>query len=365
MKNISRKVLLFIFIFVIFLGAKIFDESKIINPLKLLSIINDEKASTEKQYIIPGGQVIGVELKTKGVLVVGLADIVTSEKITISPSKKAGLKIGDKIISIDNKPINTINDIIYYTEENCIKKYMFTVSRNNRKITIAIIPVETFKTKEIKFGFWARDNIAGIGTITYINPENFQFGAIGHGITDSDTNKLIEIENGVIAKAQVTNVKVGKKGDPGEIVGYILKKEGYLGNVNKNTNYGIFGEINNDNSTWLTNKLIEIGSKDDIHIGPASIYATVNDKVTEYNIEIIKLYKQFTPSAKSMVIKITDKKLLDLTNGIIQGMSGCPIIQDNKIVGAITHVFMNDPSKGYGIYIEWLLKENYNNSSDI
>lgn len=366
MKRTNKIVLLFTLLLTIIFGVKTYTLTNSINPLNLLSKSNNnEIVSNSTQYIIPGGQTVGVELKTKGVLVVGLADIVTNEKITTSPAKKAGIKLGDKIIAIDNEPINNISDIIYYSNKNKVKKYIFTLDRNNQKIKITITPVKSYKTDDIKFGFWARDNIAGIGTMTYINPQTYDFGAIAHGITDTDTGKLIDVDEGIVAKAQVTNIKVGKKGEPGEIIGYIMKEDGCLGSVEKNTNYGIFGKIDDSKINFFSEDLIKVGNRNEIHIGAASIYATIDDEVKEYDIEIVKLYKQYKPAPKSMVIKITDKKLLNLTNGIIQGMSGCPIIQDNKLVGSITHVFMNDPNKGYGIYIEWLFDENYNKSSDI
>ncbi len=366
MKRYNKSVLLFILLLSIILGVKTYTLTNTINPLNLLSKSdNNEKVSNYAQYIIPGGQTIGVELKTKGVLVVGLADIVTNEKVTTSPAKKSGIKIGDKVIAIDNEPVNKTSDIIYYANKNKVKEYLFTIDRNNQEIKIKMTPVESYKTDDIKFGFWARDNIAGIGTMTYINPQTYDFGAIAHGITDTDTGKLIDVDAGIISKAQVTNIKVGKKGEPGEIIGYIMKEGGALGNVEKNTKYGIFGKVNDAKIDFFSKDLIEVGNRNEIHTGPASIYASIDGEVKEYDIEITKLYKQYKPSSKSMVIKITDKQLLNYTNGIIQGMSGCPIIQDNKLVGSVTHVFTNDPNKGYGIYIEWLFDENYNKSSDI
>jgi stage IV sporulation protein B len=332
------------------------------NPYVLTKIEDNEVIETEGKYIIPGGQTIGVELKTEGVLVVGLADIISTDKLSVSPAKLAGVQIGDKIISIDSIPIEGTEDILNYTIEKGVKDYDFTVEREGKLLNFNISPVQTFDSNDIKFGFWARDDIAGIGTITFVDPDTGKFSAIGHGISDSDTGSLIDIESGTISRANITNIKLGKKGEPGEIIGYILKNEDSLGTVENNTNFGIYGNINNRSMGFFSNNLIEVGKKEEIKIGPAEIYSCVNNEIQKYDVEITKIFYQNKPDEKSFVIKIVDNELLELTNGIIQGMSGCPVIQNNKIVGAVTHVFMNDPTKGYGIYIEWIFDQIYEKS---
>lgn len=365
MKSFIKRVLFFIFfISVLFVIVSMGFDLKT-NPYKLLTKINEQNAATEKKYIIPGGQTIGVELKTEGVLVVGLADIVDDNKISTSPAKSAGIQIGDKILEMDSIPVEGTDSIIKYTLENGIKEYRLKIERNGKIDEYTITPVKIYKSDEIKFGFWARDDIAGIGTVTFIDPETGKFSAIGHGIADTDTKELIDIETGTISKANITSIKLGKKGEPGEIIGYILKDEQKLGTVEKNTNFGIFGNINSKSINYFGNELVEVGSKEEIKLGPAIIISCVNNEIKKYNVEIVKLFYQSKPDEKSFVIKIVDSELLGLTNGIIQGMSGCPVIQDNKIVGAVTHVFMNDPSKGYGIYIEWIFDEIYKNKSEL
>ena len=359
MKNFAKRVLFFIFFIAILVAAVYFGYDLKTNPYIFTKIDGNEVIESEGKYIIPGGQTIGVELKTKGVLVVGLADIVNTDEISISPAKISGMEIGDKILSIDSKKIETIDDIKSYTMDNGIKDYSFTVEREGKILNFNITPVKTLGSDDIKFGFWARENIAGIGTITFIDPETGKFSAIGHGISDSQTGALVDIETGRISRANITNIKLGKKGEPGEIIGYILNDGNILGTVENNTNFGIYGNINKESLGFFSKNLIEIGKKEEIRLGPAQIYSCVNNEIKVYDVEITKVFYQNKPGEKSFVIKITDYELLGLTNGIIQGMSGCPVIQNNKIVGAVTHVFMNDPTKGYGIYIEWILDEVY------
>ena len=360
MKSFAKRVLFFIFFIAILLAAVYFGYDLKTNPY-VLTKIDNEVIESEGKYIIPGGQTIGVELNTEGVLVVGLADIISSEKVSLSPAKIAGMQIGDKILAIDSQDIKEINDILSYTESNGIKDYNFTVERERNILNLIITPVQVYDSPEIKFGFWARDDIAGIGTVTFVDPQTGKFSAIGHGISDSDTGSLIDIESGTISKANITSIKLGKKGEPGEIIGYILKNEDSLGTVESNTNFGIYGNINKKSMSYFSSNLIEVGKREEIRIGPAQIYSCVNNEIKKYDIEISKIFYQNKPSEKSFVIKIVDEDLLKLTNGIIQGMSGCPIIQNNKMVGAVTHVFMNDPTKGYGIYIEWIFDQIYNN----
>ena len=362
MKSFAKRVLFFIFFIAILLAAVYFGYDLKTNPY-ILTKIDNEVIETEGKYIIPGGQTIGVELKTEGVLVVGLADIINTDKLSISPAKEAGMQIGDKILKVDSLNIEGTKDITDYSTESGIKNYNFTVERQGKIFDFNITPVQIYESQEIKFGFWARDDIAGIGTVTFVDPETGKFSAIGHGISDSDTGSLIDIDTGTISKANITNIKLGKKGEPGEIIGYIMKNEDSLGTVENNTNFGIYGQINNNSLGFFSNNLIEVGKKEEIRIGPAQIYSCVNNEIQKYDVEITKIFYQNKPDEKSFVIKIVDNELLDMTNGIIQGMSGSPIIQNNKIIGAVTHVFMNDPTKGYGIYIEWIFDEIYKGSN--
>ncbi len=356
MRNFVKRVLFFTFFIAVLMTAVFFGFNLKTNPYKFAK--GDQVVDTDGKYIMPGGQTIGVELTTEGVLVVGLADIVNADNISISPAKNAGIQIGDKILEIDSQKLGRY-EIIDYTESKGLKQYNFKVEREGKIYNFTITPVQRYDSDEIKFGFWARDDIAGIGTVTFVDPETGLYSAIGHGISDSVTGNLIDIESGTISKANITSIKLGKKGEPGEIIGYILKEEESLGTVINNTNFGIYGEINKDSIGYFSSDLMEIGKKEEIQLGPAYIIACVNNEIKKYSIEISKIFYQNKPDEKSFVIRITDKELLEMTNGIIQGMSGSPVIQNNKIVGAVTHVFMNDPTKGYGIYIEWVFENIY------
>lgn len=366
MKASKFKVLFLISLLILFFVSIYFVENNLIISYRYYNpFVEDEQVATKTRYVIPGGQTIGVELKTKGILVVGLADVVSDDKIIISPAKDAGIKIGDKILAVDNIPVTNTNDFIVYVAKNGIRVYNLEIERNGKSIEFLVKPVQRYNTNDYLFGFWARDNIAGIGAITYIDPETNSYSAVAHGITDADTKELIDIDFGSISKATITNIKSGQKGKPGEIVGFILREDGKLGSVNQNTEFGIKGQLSQKGMSYFVNDLVEVGNKDGIQCGPAKILSNIGDEIKEYDIKIVKMFYQNRPSDKSFVIEIVDKELLSMTNGIIQGMSGCPIMQNDKLVGAVTHVFVNDPTRGYGIYIEWLIDEKTHNKSNL
>ena len=208
-----------------------------------------------------------------------------------------------------------------------------------------------------RLGIWVRDKTAGIGTLTFYDDDSKIFGALGHGITDMDTGNLLNVEYGKIMNAKIANIEQGKRGSPGEIRGIFYETENVLGEIVKNSPYGIYGVMTDEFMKFNKAKALPIGFKEEVKEGKAYILTTIdNDKTEKFEIEILKAQPQQFPNQKSMTIKVTDKRLLQ-TGGIVQGMSGSPIIQDGKIIGAITHVFVNDPTKGYGIYIEWMLDQ--------
>ena len=301
--------------------------------------------------LIPCGDSVGVRIDTQGVMVLGLGSVVGEDGKEYEPSKNI-LEPGDMILKINNKEIDSKETLINCIENNTTLNMEIKRDNEIKNITVNCVKGEDGKNK---IGVWVRDSTQGIGTLTYINPKTKTFGSLGHGIVDVDTKEIMEVKDGKIMKSNIVDIKKGEKGSPGELVGSI-KKDEEIGIITNNTNVGIYGKITNDDFIY-NKKSIPIGLKDSVEIGPAKILCNIEDNVVEeYNIEIESINKYNIDDSKSMVIKITDERLLNKTNGIIQGMSGSPIIQNGKIIGAVTHVFVNEPSKGYGIFIENMLE---------
>jgi stage IV sporulation protein B len=210
--------------------------------------------------------------------------------------------------------------------------------------------------KKYHIGLWVRDSTAGIGTLTFYDPKTSAFGALGHGITDIDTGLLMPVDSGEIIESSILGIKVGKSGVPGELKGVFIE-DMRLGTIENNSEFGIYGKLSDNAANKITGKLYPIGLRSEIKEGPAVILSNIDGKsIAEFEIEIQKVSRQNINGSKGMIIKVTDQKLLEATGGIVQGMSGSPIIQNGKIIGAVTHVLVNDPTKGYGIFIEGMLK---------
>ncbi|MTI65447.1 MAG: SpoIVB peptidase [Firmicutes bacterium] len=327
---------------------------------KLLGLIpvKDIKVNIiDRLYLVPGGHSIGVKLNTKGVLVVALSQITGADGKIYNPAKSAGIKIGDAILEINDIKVKDSNHVIKLLNDLKNKKIKIKVQRNKKNFTTFITPIKSKQDNCYRLGLWVRDKTAGIGTLTFYDKNSNYFGALGHGITDIDTAQLMTVEHGEIMEAKVSSIEQGKKGLPGEIRGIFFDTDDILGNIERNTLFGIYGKIKKDVNNNLY-KEVPIALQNEVKEGKAYILTTVEDnKIEKYDIEVIKKELQKTPDQKSMVIKVTDKELLKKTGGIVQGMSGSPIIQDGKLIGAVTHVFVSDPTKGYGLYIEWMLRE--------
>lgn len=304
--------------------------------------------------LYPGGNVVGIKLQTNGPLVVGFSDIENEEQKPYSPSKESGINLGDVILAINEIEINSSEFLAETLNSLKLDELDVKIERDGKILYKKVKPVKTSDGKN-KIGLWVRDSTAGIGTVTFIDPETGLYGALGHPITDVDTGDIIKISKGNIVNSSIVNVKRGEKGNPGELKGVFINDDIKLGNVKHNTKYGIFGEYSLEN---FYGEKLGIALKDEIQEGPAKIISTIdNDEPKMYDVVIEKLLQQDNPSSKSMIIKVVDEELLEKTGGIVQGMSGSPIIQNNKLVGAVTHVLVNKPDTGYGIYIEWMLKE--------
>lgn len=335
--------------------------SYIIDEKKEINAKDDESyraiLAAKKIKVIPGGQPIGVKLNTDGPLVVGFADIDTSHGRQQSPAAIAGIEVGDSIMEIEGIRVEDNASISKIVNKYGEKPINIKVKRNEMERMIQVKASSTMVDGEYKLGIWVRDSTAGIGTLTFHDPKLKKFGALGHPINDVDTGSLLSIKNGAIYNAKIVSVKRGEKGKPGELRGVFSETE-KIGLLKKNTLTGIYGDVEGICSKGIYKEPIPVAMQNEIKEGPAKILSSVNgNEVKEYDIVIEKLTHQTKASSKSMVIRITDSELLDKTGGIVQGMSGSPIIQDNKLVGAITHVFVNKPDTGYGIYIEWMLEE--------
>ena len=305
--------------------------------------------------VIPGGEAIGLRLYTSGVLVVGMSEIVGTDNKSYLPYKDSGIQEGDMIVKIDDKAITCTSDLITKVNECNGNSVEITYVRDGNNYITEIKPTKT-EENEYKLGLWVRDAAAGVGTITYYDPESQMFGALGHGILDIDTDQLIDIAKGEVITSKILSIVKGEKGKPGEVQGSIDNGK-VIGEVYKNTNFGIYGKLT-DVSLIEGGKTLEVMPRDEVKLGKATIICTLDDnKREEYEIEIEKLYTSTNRNNKNMIIKVTDERLLEKTGGIIQGMSGSPILQDGKFVGAVTHVMVNNPEKGYGIFADTMLKQ--------
>lgn len=302
----------------------------------------------ESTELIPAGNTIGIYMKTDGVMVLGTGVIKAEDGLSYEPALNK-LKTGDYITAINNKNINNKEEIIDEIAKSEGKALDFKVRRNGEQINYRISPVKSV-SGEYKIGTWIRDDTQGVGTLTFITA-NGEFAALGHGIADIDTSQIVEVEQGSIYNAEVMTIVKGKEGEPGELIGVINQTaENRIGKINKNTEQGVYGEISDNYKN--DSQALPVGLKQDIYIGPASIICCVDNELCEYEIMIEEVNLGGSKRNKGIILKITDSKLLESTGGIVQGMSGSPIIQDGKIIGAVTHVFIQDSTKGYGTFIE-------------
>lgn len=316
-------------------------------PIKTVSV-----KAISYQTLIPCGDIVGIKVDTKGVMVLGVGEFETENKV-VSPCKGI-IEAGDVILKCNGEAIEnkeTFRDLI---EKTCSDEVILDITHKGEEKQVKIVPAYSRAENEYKIGLWIKDSTQGIGTITYINPENGHFGALGHGITDTQTHILTPVRNGEIMKVLITKITKGEKGNPGELSGIIdYDERSLLGNICLNSTLGIYGTVEENFLKHKKNEALPIAFQDEVHEGKASIMLDLTGEGTkEYEVEIQKVSKYSNEPSKGMIIRIVDEELLNMTNGIIQGMSGSPILQDGKIIGAITHVFVHDPTRGYGIFIE-------------
>lgn len=346
-----RRILIIITVFSIAVGGGYFFIEDRHNQLR-----QEVNASTgDKEMVIPGGMPIGIYLETEGVMVLGTDKITAKDGMSYEPASHL-VKAGDYIISMNNTEINSKSELISAMKKLDQKEVILKIRREEDLIDIKMNPVQD-KAHDYKLGIWVRDNAQGLGTVTFLNTDS-QFGALGHGIHDVDTNALLDISDGTLYETSIKDIQKGEDGVPGGMEGIIVYNNyNVLGSITKNTEAGIFGKIERIDTLFSDQTPIETTTKEEIQEGEASIRCSVEGKVKDYKIRITKVDINEKEVNKGIVIEVTDPKLLEITGGIVQGMSGSPIIQNNKLVGAVTHVFVQNSTKGYGIFIENMLKK--------
>ncbi len=332
-------------------------EVSFLNTLKLKDVdVNVLPRTT----VIPVGNIAGVKLYTSGVLVVGMSEIEGNDSKKYKPYENTGIKEGDTIIKIDDKQISTTEDLIKTVNMSNGQDIKVKFIHQEETKECSMTPVKTNKS-EYKLGLWVRDSAAGVGTVTFYEPTSKTFGALGHGITDIDTNELINISSGEFITTRILNITKGEVGEPGKIQGTVENQQN-IGTISKNSRFGIYGKVNNLASLNIDkSKELEVALRDEIKTGKATILCSLDNQTPkEYEIEIQKIYKENNYDNKSMQIKVTDQRLIDKTGGIIQGMSGAPILQNGKFIGAVTHVLVNNPKEGYAVFGDIMLKQSKN-----
>ncbi len=309
-----------------------------------------------EKKVVPGGHSLGVKLRPDGVIVVGFASVTGHSGQRHSPAQDAGIQIGDTITMVNNKKINGADDLARIVNDTKDNPINLTLKRREQIINLVLEPVKN-KSNNYQLGLWVRDIAAGVGTLTFYDPETGLYGALGHVISDADTGKVIELGEGEIIRSRVTSIYPGRKNQPGEKRGVFINESNIMGNIMANTPFGIFGRAYSSFNNPVYDAL-PIAPISQVREGNAKILTVLEgETIGEYDIEIEKIIKQASPNSKGMIIKVTDPELIKQTGGIIQGMSGSPIIKDGYLVGAVTHVFVNDPTKGYGVFAEWMFNE--------
>ena len=309
--------------------------------------------------LIVGGHSIGILLQTEGVTVVGHSPVVLDNGDTAYPAKDAGIESGDFIIEINGVKVNTNAEVSKIINQAGAEgeKAKIKFIRDGATMGAEFLPVYCNDTKNYRIGLYIRDNTAGVGTLTYYDTEDLEYGALGHMVSDLNNNKEDNSNKGIIVRADIQGIKASRKGSPGEKLGVFLGST-WQGSIEKNTTYGIFGTLEENLTNEFYPEPLSIALEEDVELGPAEICTVLQgEEIEQFSINIVKLLPNYRSSGKGMIIEITDPELLRETGGIIQGMSGSPIIQNGRLVGAVTHVFVNEPEKGYACYAEWMLEE--------
>lgn len=321
-----------------------------ISFMNIIPVKTSRVSVSQRHYVVPGGDIFGLKLYSDGVMVVGMSDVVT-ESGSQSPAKNAGLQIGDIIITIDGVKIENSQQTAEIFSKSEGKTLTLSVLRNGEVFETTLTAVYSPADNVYKAGIWIRDSAAGIGTVTYFDPSSKIYASLGHAVCDVDTGNVIPILNGEAVSARITGCYKGKSGTAGELCGVFTG--GSLGSILINGNSGVYGLI--DTSKLNNRNVVPVATRSEVKEGKAQIISTVDGQGAKYyDIEITKIYKD-TNTVRNMAVKVTDSELIEKTGGIVQGMSGSPIIQNGMLVGAVTHVFVNDSLQGYAIFAENML----------
>lgn len=325
---------------------------------KVKSYFNGDKTSKPKREEVSvylGGYPLGFTLECEGVLIVAIGDVET-EKGKFSTAKGKNIKEGDVLFSVNGEVIKSANHLHAVLNKDKEKQTAdLVLKRGNLLVSETVVLAREISSDMLRLGFWIRDNAAGVGTLTYVRADNHRFGALGHSVQDVDTKKTLPISGGDIYKCNIVGFNKGTRGNPGELRGLFLRTGKKIGTLDNNNENGVYGQISDELVTSLGTP-VSVGFRESVKTGKAKILCTIDGTIPrEYDIEIVKVSHQSKSDNKSMVLKITDKELISKTGGIVQGMSGSPIIQNGKLVGAVTHVFVSDPTKGFGVYIDWMI----------
>lgn len=360
-----RKCLIVIFAvylctFIYYLSYTIYT-SALGQALTVMRVTEEEDVSNKKnkeenydKKFMPLGMPVGIYIRSKGVMVLNTSEITDINGKKHEPTKD-GLECGDYIVCFNGKDVESIDSFTEMVKKNGDKECTLTILRDGEEKKIEMAPVQT-DIDNYKLGVWVRQDAQGIGTLSFVD-EDGNFAALGHGITDVDTSKIIDIQSGRLYESKILSIVKGRDGNPGEMIGHIdYKNSPVLGIIEKNNERGIYGTLLDSVDLYKEELALPIGNKDEVREGAAVIRCNVDGNVKDYDIIIEKVEKICLNENRNMVIEIIDSELLDETNGIIQGMSGSPLIQNGKLIGAVTHVLVNDPTRGYGIFIENMLE---------
>lgn len=308
----------------------------------------------ERPELVPGGQAVGISILTEGVLVVGVGSVTGEGGKRSEPAAGAGIKPGDVILSVNGAPVND-SEALKEMLDSSDGSALLLIERGGKRFELSV-PVVVSEDGSRRIGAWVRDSTVGIGTLSFYDAETGFAAALGHAVADADTGELLKVRDGKLVLASVLGVTKGRRGAPGELHGTFDGASTVLGSILSNTELGISGMLLPASAELLGGSPVPVAFPDEVHTGPAALIVSVDGERREFACRIVKTGRQDAPAEKGLVIEVTDEELISLTGGIVQGMSGSPVIQDGKLVGAVTHVFVNDPKKGYGAYAYWMYK---------